>query len=128
MASHLPVELGHPFRLERARIPKAHVAVGHIEFIDRLTFDLVKTKNRAAIWTRDAHVPGIMFYPFAVIIPDLRNPLLDYVGVAFGTGNSVHVLVRNEDEMRTEKNSRHFETVFIIAGLYIAGLYLKGLR
>src|SRR6185369_3274890 len=122
MAFHLPVELSDPFRLERARVPKAHVAVGHIELSDRLTFDLVKTKNRAAVWTQDAHVAGNMFYPLAVIISDLRNPSLDYVGVAFGTGNSVHVLVRDKDEMRTGKNSRRFETAFIIARLYLKGL------
>src|SRR5216117_1155513 len=79
MAPHLQCKLRHPLRLERARIPKGDVAIGHVKLTHGIALNLIDPPNRAAVWARYAHVRRIMLYRHTVIVSDLRKPLLGYI-------------------------------------------------
>src|SRR5256885_407039 len=121
MTSHLQSKLRHPFWLERARIPKVHEAIGHVELIQHVSLHFVEPANRAAFWTGDAHVGRIIFLA-PVLIPDLRSPLFGYVRIAFGTANAVHVFFRCNREARSSIDATHIKSTFTIAGLHLERL------
>src|SRR3989442_1145664 len=117
MATQAPVELRDPFRLERARIPKVHEAIRHVE-LDAVTLHFIEPANRAAFGTGDAHVRRVILLA-PVLIPDFWAPLLGYVCVAFGTGNSVHILFRRNGEARSSIDAAHVKPALNIARLHL---------